>query len=168
MLLDVSLPASAVQSADLWKKMEMVLSLHKILHARVCREKSRSVRRIKARQPDLLWVYSLSSQLCPSCLFSESDYLLCHYTAHCHRRHFRNLDFLHFVPLFRFLSYLTPCLQSRCLSMAWALWAASRCHGDCSGCYQMQPFNERSSKAKGNSAQQGASFPPYQQPSWSS
>lgn len=44
------------------------------------------MRRIKARQPDLLWVYSLSSQLCLGCLFSESDYLLYHYTALFHSR----------------------------------------------------------------------------------
>lgn len=146
----------------------MVLSLHKILHAKVCREKSRSVRRIKARQRDLLWVYSLSSQLCLGCLFSESDYLLCHYTAHFHSRHFLNPDFLRILPLFRFLSCLSLCLQSRCPSMAWTLRAASCCHGDPSGCCQMQPFNERSSKARGNSAQEVASFSPCQRPSWSS
>lgn len=111
----MSLYQQMLYSLPISRKIEIALSLHKVLDAQVCREKkTRSLRKIKACQTDLVWIYSLSSYLCSSCLFGKSDSLLSHYTACFHTRHSFNIEFCILYPmsLFCFLPRFTAWLQS--------------------------------------------------------
>lgn len=148
------------------RKIEIALSLHKILDAQVCREKkTRSLRRIKACQTDLLWIYSLSSYLCSSCLFGKSDSLLSHYTACFHMRHSFNIEFCILYPMSLFL--LPPSfhrLTSKRVPPAWhgplgQPHAATGAPLGASKCSPALLFNERGSNARENSTQESASFP---------
>lgn len=106
----MSLYQQMLYSLLICRKIEIALSLHKVLDAQVCREKKiRSLRRIKACQTDLVWIYSLSSYLCSSYLFSKSASLLSHYTACFYMRRSFNLEFciLFAMSLFCFLPRFT-------------------------------------------------------------
>lgn len=114
MFLDVSLPANAVQSPDMQKNRNSSFSTQGPWCSGLQEKKIRSLRRIKACQTDLVWIYSLSSYLCSSYLFSKSASLLSHYTACFYMRRSFNLEFciLFAMSLFCFLPHFTAWLQS--------------------------------------------------------
>ena len=123
MFLAVSLPANIVQSPDLQKNgngSSFTQGSSVLGSAEKKDQISEEDQSLPARP--LVWIYSLSSHPCPSCLFSKSDSLLSHYTTRFHRRHSLSLDSLHFVPNISFflpLSFLHSSLQSGPSPPAW-------------------------------------------------